>query len=35
MHYSESTVKKRVSELIARFGATSRLSLVVSILKSQ
>lgn len=34
MHYSESTVKKRVSELIARFGATSRLSLVVSILKS-
>lgn len=35
MHYSESTVKKRVSELIARFGATSRLSLVVSILKYQ
>lgn len=34
-NYSESTVKKQVSRLISRFGVTSRLSLVVKVLRAR
>ena len=35
MKYSEATVKKHVSHLIARFGATSRLSLAITVIQSK